>query len=48
MTRKTNSIIVVKVIDLDTSHIYSRNHMVGTDKISFDEFIDGFSSLDFD
>ncbi len=34
MTRRTNPTIVVKVIDLDTSHIYSYNHMVGMDKIS--------------
>jgi hypothetical protein len=33
MTRTTNPTIIVKVIDLDTSHIYSCNHMVGMEKI---------------
>jgi hypothetical protein len=35
MTHRINLTIVVKVVDLDTSHIYSCNHMVGMDKISF-------------
>ncbi len=35
MTFRTNPTIVVKIIDLDTIHIYSRNHMVEMDKISF-------------
>jgi len=34
MTHRTNPTVVVKVVDLDTSCIYSRNHMVGMDKIS--------------
>ncbi len=34
MTHRTNLTIVVKVIDLDISHIYNHNHMVGWDKIS--------------
>jgi hypothetical protein len=33
ITHKTNLTIVVKIIDLDTSHIYNDNHMVGIDKI---------------
>ncbi len=33
MTHRTNLIIVVKVIHLDTSRIYNHNHMVGMDKI---------------
>jgi hypothetical protein len=37
MTHRTNLTIVVKVVDLDTSRIYSPNHMVGMDKISFNE-----------
>jgi len=35
MTCRTNPNVVVKEVDLDTNHIYSRNHMVGMDKISF-------------
>jgi hypothetical protein len=35
MTRRTNLTVVVKVVDLDTSHIYSHNHMVGIDKFFF-------------
>ncbi len=35
MICRTNLTIVVKIIDLDTSHICSHNHMVGMDKISF-------------
>ncbi len=34
MTCRINLTIVVKVIDLDISHIYNCNHMVGMDKIS--------------
>jgi len=34
MTHRNNPIVVVKVINLDTNHIYSCNHMVGMDKIS--------------
>ncbi len=37
MTPKTNLTVVVKVVDLDTSCIYSCKHMVGMDKISFNE-----------
>jgi len=37
MTHRTNLTIVVKVVDLDTSRIYSPNHMVGMDKISSNE-----------
>ncbi len=36
MTSRTNLIVIVKVVDLDTSCIYSHNHMVGMNKISFD------------
>ncbi len=35
MTCMTNLTIVIKVVDLDTSCIYSHNHMVRMDKISF-------------
>jgi hypothetical protein len=35
MTCRTNLAIVVKIVDLDTSRICSRNHVVGLDKISF-------------
>jgi hypothetical protein len=34
MTHRTNITIDVKIVDLDMSHLYSRNHMVGMDKIS--------------
>jgi hypothetical protein len=34
MTPKTNLIVIVNVIDLDISCIYSCNHMVRMDKIS--------------
>jgi hypothetical protein len=37
MARRTNPIVVVKEIDLDTSRIYICNHMVGMDKISSNE-----------
>ncbi len=37
ITHRTNLTIVVKVVDLDTSRIYSPNHMVGMDKISSNE-----------
>jgi hypothetical protein len=37
MTHRTNPIVVVKEVDLDTSHIYSHNHMIGIDKISSSE-----------
>jgi hypothetical protein len=40
MTHKTNLIIVIKVVDLNTSHIYSCNHMVGIDKISSSDLIE--------
>jgi hypothetical protein len=33
MTCRINLTIVVNVVDLDTSRIYSSNHMVGMDKI---------------
>jgi hypothetical protein len=33
MTHRTNPIVVVKEVDLDISHIYSHNHIVGMDKI---------------
>jgi hypothetical protein len=33
MTHMTNLTIVVKIIDLDISHIYNHNHMVGMHKI---------------
>jgi hypothetical protein len=39
MTHRTNLSIVVKLVDLDTNHIYSHNHMVGMDKISSSETI---------
>ncbi len=35
MTCKTNLTIVVKVVNLDMSCIYSCNHMVGMDKKKF-------------
>jgi hypothetical protein len=35
MRCRTNLIVVVKIVDLDTSRIYNYNHMVGMDKISF-------------
>ncbi len=35
MTCRNNPTMVVKVVDLNTNHIYSHNHMVGMDKISF-------------
>jgi hypothetical protein len=38
MTCKINLTIVIKVVDLNTSHIYSRNHMVGMDKTFSNEF----------
>jgi hypothetical protein len=37
MTCKNNPIVVVKILDLDISHIYSHNHMVGMDKNYFNE-----------
>jgi hypothetical protein len=37
MTHRTNLIVIVKLVDLDTSCIYSHNHMVGMDKIFFSE-----------
>jgi hypothetical protein len=37
MTHRTDLTIVVKIVDLDISHIYSPNHMVGMDKISSSE-----------
>jgi hypothetical protein len=37
MTHMTNLTIVVKVVDLDTSRIYSPNPMVGMEKISSNE-----------
>jgi hypothetical protein len=40
ITHRTNLTIVVKVVDLDTSHIYSDNHMVGVDKISSSVYVD--------
>ncbi len=41
MTHRTELIVIVKVVDFDTNHIYSPNHMVGMDKISssFDSMI---------
>ncbi len=38
MTCKNNPIVVVKILDLDISHIYSHNHMVGMDKIYSSDF----------
>jgi hypothetical protein len=38
MTSKINLTIVIKVVDLNISRIYSHNHMVGMDKISSNEF----------
>jgi hypothetical protein len=38
MTHKTNPTVIVEVIDLDTSHVYNRNHMVGMNKISSSDF----------
>ncbi len=35
MTRRTNIIVVVKVVDLDVNHIYNHNHMVGWDQKNF-------------
>ncbi len=35
MTQRINSTIVIKEVDLDTSRIYSRNHMVEMDKSFF-------------
>jgi hypothetical protein len=40
MTRKTNLILVIKVVDLNTSHIYSCNYMVGMDKIFSSDLIE--------
>jgi hypothetical protein len=37
MTRRTNLIVVVKVVDLDTSCIYSFNNMIGMNKLSSNE-----------
>ncbi len=37
MTRETNFTIIVKVVDLDMSCIYSHKHMAGMSKISFSE-----------
>jgi hypothetical protein len=34
MTHRTNPTIIVKVIDLNISCIYTHNHMVGMNKIS--------------
>jgi len=38
MTCKINLTIVIKVVDLNTSHIYNCNHMVGMDKNFSNEF----------
>jgi hypothetical protein len=38
-----NLIVIIKIIDLDISHIYNHNHMVGMDKIFSNE--KGESSL---
>ncbi len=40
ITHKTNLTIIVKVVDLDTSHIYNDNHMIGVDKISSSACVD--------
>ncbi len=37
ITHRTNLIMIVKIINLNTSHIYNRNYMVGMDKISFND-----------
>jgi hypothetical protein len=44
MTRRTNHVIVVEVVDLDISCIYSHNHMVRMNKISSNATSD-FSSI---
>jgi hypothetical protein len=38
MTHKINPIVVVKVVDLDISRIYSHNHMVGMDNFFSNEW----------
>ncbi len=38
MTHRTNATIIIKEVDLDISCIYSRNHIVGMDKISFNDY----------
>ncbi len=40
MTRRIDSIVVIKVNDLNIPHIYSCNHMVGMEKISSSDFIE--------
>ncbi len=39
MTCRINLIVIVKLVDLNISRIYSHNHMVGMDKISSSETI---------
>jgi hypothetical protein len=41
MTHRINLTVVVKIIDLNASHIYNCNHMVGMDKISSNEITGG-------
>jgi hypothetical protein len=43
MTCKINSIVIIKIIDLNINRIYNRNHVVGMDKIFSSE--KGESSL---
>jgi hypothetical protein len=46
MTRRTNLTVIVKIIDLDTSYIYSHNHMVGMDKISSNVLGGGYKCIE--
>ncbi len=39
MTHRTNPIVVVHIVDLDISRMYSCNPMVELDKISFSEYL---------
>jgi len=41
MTHRINLNVVVQIVDLNTSYIYNRNHMVGMDKISSSEINGG-------
>jgi hypothetical protein len=45
ITHRTNLTIVVKIVDLGTSCIYSCNHMVGMDNISSSVPINGLKIL---
>ncbi len=47
MTSRTNPIEIIKIVDLDTSYIWNHNHIVGMDKISFNEILQrGYCSLE--